>query len=294
MSKIRLFIVTSASALIVLLTTFSPLEIVAQVASDDDPDLARIDIVEHLGDTLPLDLEFTDDHGEKVMLEQYFNDGKPVILVLGYYECPMLCGLVLNGLTSGLQELAWNPGDKFNIVSVSIDPEESYELAMAKKANYVKKLDREGAENGWAFLVGGQENSQALADAVGFKFFYDEKLDQYAHPAAVFVLTEEGVISRYLYGIELAEQDLRLSLLEASEGKIGNTVDRLILYCFQYDPQAKGYVVMASNVMKLGGVITIIVLAIFFGIMLTRERLRKRQTADASEGPMERGSRSHG
>lgn len=294
MLKIRLFIVTSLSALIVLLTTFAPLEIAAQVASDDNPDLERIDIIEHLGDTLPLSLEFIDDHGEKVLLEQYFNDDKPVILVLGYYECPMLCGLVLNGLTSGLQELAWNPGDKFNIVSVSIDPEESYQLAGAKKANYVEKLGREGAENGWAFLVGSQDNSQALADAVGFKFFYDEKLDQYAHPAAVFVLTEDGVISRYLYGIELAEQDLRLSLLEASEGKIGNTVDRLILYCFQYDPDAKGYVVIATNVMKLGGVITIIVLAIFFGIMLTRERLKRRQAAAMPADPVGRGSKSHG
>lgn len=294
MLKIRLFIVTSLSALIVLLTTFAPLEIAAQVASDDNPDLERIDIIEHLGDTLPLSLEFIDDHGEKVLLEQYFNDDKPVILVLGYYECPMLCGLVLNGLTSGLQELAWNPGDKFNIVSVSIDPEESYQLAGAKKANYVEKLGREGAENGWAFLVGSQDNSQALADAVGFKFFYDEKLDQYAHPAAIFVLTEDGVISRYLYGIELAEQDLRLSLLEASEGKIGNTVDRLILYCFQYDPDAKGYVVMATNVMKLGGVITIIVLAIFFGIMLTRERLKRRQAAAMPADPVGRGSKSHG
>jgi len=263
----------------------------AQIVLEKQADLDRIDIVEHLGESIPLDLNFIDDKGQEVELGDYFGNDKPVILTLGYYECPMLCDLVLNGLTSGLTGLKWSPGDKFNIVTVSIDPGEDSKLANAKKQNYLTKLNREGAENGWAFLVGEESQSRALAEAIGFKYFYDKDNDEYGHAAAVYVLTENGKISRYLYGIQLAEQDVRLALLEASEGKIGNTIDRLILYCFHYDPDAKGYVATAENIMKLGGLITMIGLALFLGIMWSKERISKNRIAEQS---IDGESRVHG
>jgi len=263
----------------------------AQIVLEKQADLDRIDIVEHLGESIPMDLNFIDDKGQEVELGDYFGNDKPVILTLGYYECPMLCDLVLNGLISGLTGLKWSPGDKFNIVTVSIDPGEDSKLANAKKQNYLTKLNREGAENGWAFLVGEESQSRALADAIGFKYFYDKDNDEYGHAAAVYVLTENGKISRYLYGIQLAEQDVRLALLEASEGKIGNTIDRLILYCFHYDPDAKGYVATAENIMKLGGLITMIGLALFLGIMWSKERISKNRIAEQS---IDGESRVHG
>ena len=249
----------------------------AQVV-DEQPagELSQIDVVERLGDTIPLDLSFTADDGSTVRLDEYFHRGKPVVLVLGYYECPMLCNLVYNGLTETIKGLSWVPGDRYELVMVSINPDEPPELAAAKKSMYVAHLGKPEAAQGWHFLVGTEEASRTLADAVGFKYFYDEERRQYAHPAVVFVLTEDGVISRYLYGIEFPVRDFKLALLEAGEGKIGNTVDRLILYCFQYDPEAKGYVIFAGNVMRLGGVVTVIFLVLLLGGLWRRERRRRR------------------
>lgn len=247
-----------------------------QVVMETTEELSRIDVVEHLGDTLPMDLIFTNDRGETLPLGTYFNQGKPVLLVLGYYECPMLCNLVFNGISDGINELGWMPGDKYRMLTVSINPSESFELANAKKQNYLKAFPSDVPDSAWMFMVGPEDQSQALADAVGFKFFYDEKQDQYAHPAVAFVLTEKGVISRYLYGIEYRAKDLRLSLLEASDGKIGNTFDRLILYCFYYDPQAGGYVVFAGNVMRLSGAVALVVLAIFLGLLWRGESKRRK------------------
>ena len=250
---------------------------VAQVVRDDVPELKGIDVVEHLGDTIPLDLEFTDDHGQPVRLRRYFGQGKPVLLNLAYSNCPMLCTVVLNGVTNGVRELAWRPGSEFQMVTVSIDPRETADVAQARKDRYVASAGTMASEDGWAFLVGEESQSRQLADALGFMYYYDEELQQYAHPAVTFLLTENGVISRYLYGLEYKERDLRLGLLEASEGKIGTTIDRIILYCFHYDPDAKGYVVFAGNIMRLGGVITVVVLALFLGLFWSRERLRHRR-----------------
>lgn len=254
----------------------------AQVVLDSVPALAGIDVIEHLGDTISLDLSFIDDHGDSVRLERYFHQGRPVILTLAYSNCPMLCTAVLGGLANGMRTLAWQPGEEFSMIEVSIDPLETVALAAAKKKRYNDVIGKPGTEEGWAFLVGAESQSRALADAVGFKYFYDEDLKQYGHPAVCFVLTEEGVISRYLYGIEFAERDLRLALLEASEGKIGSTIDRILLYCYRYDPDAGGYVLFAANVMRLGGALTLAGLALLLGIFWTREARRRKRGSETA------------
>ncbi len=251
----------------------------AQVADLNPPDLEKIDVVEHSGEYIPLDLTFTNDSGEIIKLGDYFNHGKPVVLVLAYYECPMLCTLVLNGLSTGVDQLSWSPGKEFQMITVSIDPLETAALAAGKKKTYLGNMTRAIDDSGWVFMVGEESQSKGLAEVLGFKYYYDEKNKQYAHPAVVFVLTEDGKISRYLYGIEFSPRDLKLALLEASEGKIGNTIDRIILYCYHYDPDAQGYVVFAANVMRLGGGVTLAVLALFLTGLWLKERGRKAKAA---------------
>ncbi|HMV27243.1 MAG TPA: SCO family protein [bacterium] len=244
---------------------------------NQDPELQKIDVIEHLGDTVPMNLQFKDEHGAIVQLSDYFEKGKPIVLTMAYYRCPMLCTMVLNAKAEAVKQLAWLPGREFQMLTVSIDPNETPELASNKKDTYLKFLDKSGIQEGWHFLVGDSSQSKALADALGFKYFYDENRKEYAHPAVVFVITEKGIVSRYLYGIRFAERDMRLALMEASEGKIGSTIDRIIMYCFHYDPNAKGYVVMATNVMKLGGLVTLVVLGVFLTVMWRRDKTRSIQ-----------------
>ncbi|MDH4155808.1 MAG: SCO family protein [candidate division Zixibacteria bacterium] len=250
----------------------------AQVIEDDPAALRGIDVEEHLGEMIPLDLEFIGSDAQPVQLGSFFNREKPVVLILGYYTCPMLCNLVFNGVTDAVKELAWRPGAEFQMVTVSIDPRETDVVAAAKKKNYIEAIGKPGIEHGWEFLTGPEKQSRTLADAVGFKYYYDETQDQYAHPAVVIVLTPSGKISRYLYGIQFTERDLRLALLEASEGKVGSSLDKLILYCFHYDPDAGGYVVFAGNVMRLGGAVTFGLLLVLITALWYRER-RKRAVA---------------
>lgn len=247
----------------------------AQVVQDSVPQLMRIDVEEHLGQYVPFDLTFTDDSGREVRLGDYFNQGQPVLMFLGYYECPMLCNLVMNGVVKGIKDLKWQPGKDYTIVSVSINPKETARLAAAKKKNYLESLQMPSASDGWSFLVGDESQSKKLADAVGFKYYWDEKTQQYAHPAVIYLLGPDGKITRYLYGIQFEERDLRLGLLEASEGRIGNSIDRLILYCYHYDPDSEGYVIFAGNVMRLGGFVTLVALAVLLGWLWRRERHRK-------------------
>ena len=254
----------------------------AQVVLDSSAELSRVDIVEKIGASIPLNLHFVDDHGDTVQLSRYFTEHRPVIMILGYYECPMLCNLVFNGMADGVNQLDWNPGDQFQIVTISINPTEKYQLAAAKKANYLKAINRPVKESGWAFLVGDSSQSRALADALGFKYFYDSTQGQWAHPAAAFVLTPDARISRYLYGIQFSKTDLKLSLLEASNGRIGTPMDKLILYCYHYDPDKRGYTVAANNLMKLGGVASVVALGIFISLLLYSERRRRRALGSAS------------
>jgi len=245
-------------------------------AIDEDPaQLRGIDVEEHLGDTIPLDFTFIDAHGDSVTLGKYFNQGKPVVLMMGYYSCPMLCGLIMNGIDKVVKETSLKFGEDYQIVSVSIDTAETDVLASAKKKEHLKKIGVPEDSDGWVFLTGEGSQSRGLADAIGFKYYYDESKQMYAHTAVLIILTEEGKISRYLYGIEYPSKDFRLAILEASQGKVGNTIDRIILYCYHYDPQAGGYVVFAGNVMRLGGLLTFAILAIFLGILWYRDRRKK-------------------
>ncbi len=247
----------------------------SQIVMENAPELQKIDVIEHYGDQIPLSLRFTNSVGEPVPLKSFFKTGKPVLLTLAYYECPMLCTFVLNGLSKGIGEVAFSPGKDYQIVTISIDPEETARLAAAKKKNQLAAIGKIIDNNGWEFLIGDQPSITELADALGFKYYYDKDRDEYAHAAVSFVLTDKGIISRYLYGIEYKEQDLRFALMEASEGNIGTTLDRILLFCYHYDPDAKGYVIFAGNVMRIGGVITLLLLGGFLFIFWRKE-LRKK------------------
>ena len=256
-----------------VLILFNCYSIKAQRLSGDAPELRGIEVKEHMGEGIPLDLTFTNEKGESVRFSDFFQKkGKPVVLTLAYYECPMLCTLVLNGLAKTVKELDWIPGYDYELVTISIDPDETAELAKAKRDRYLKNINKDEKQCQWNFWVGEEVQIQRLADAVGFHYFYDKKQDEYAHPAVAFILTEEGLISRYLYGIEFAENDLKFSLLEASQGKIGNVIDRVLLYCYHYDPVGKKYALMATNVMRLGGIATVVGLGFFLGLLWFKEK----------------------
>ena len=239
-------------------------------------DLDAVGVDEHLDAQLPMDLMFRDESGAEVRFGDLFNEGRPVILTLGYYRCPMLCSLVLNGLADSLKELDLNPGEHFDMVTVSIDPGDSHEVAGKKKQSYVRYYDRAGAEGSWAFLTGDDEPIRQLAEAVGFRYEYLPDQDQYAHAAVIFVLTPEGRVSRYLYGVQYEPTTMRLGLVEASEGKIGTITDRFLLFCYHYDAAAGTYGPAAIKIMRLGGFITLVALAFVVGIFWLRELRRKR------------------
>ena len=258
-----------------LMTVAVSRPVYSQATVENAPDLKGIDVEEHLAEKIPLDLQFVNENGDSVRLSEYFTPGRPVILTLAYYRCPMLCGLVLEGLRKGIMPLAYKPGKDFQMVTVSINPEETYLLAAGKKKNVFAAFDKPVNPAGWAFLTGPGTHSKKLADAVGFKYYYMEDRKEYAHPAVSFVLTGEGVISRYLYGIEYKESDLRLALLEASTGEIGTTLDRIILYCYHYDPDAGGYVLFAGNLMRIGGVISVLILGAVMLVLWRKEVLFK-------------------
>ena len=216
------------------------------------------------GQVSTADLQFLDEAGKPVRLGDYFKKGRPVLLNLLYFECPNLCNFLLNGLVDTLKTMDWTPGKQFEIVSVSINPKEGADLAAKKKASYLKSYSRPEAGEGWHFLVSPDESQvKRLADQVGFKYKWDEQQKQYAHGAALFVLTPDGKISRYLYGIQFKEKDLRLALLEASGGKIGTIVDRMILFCYQYNPVTRTYSVIASRLMQAGGALTVLILGLW-------------------------------
>ena len=259
---------------LILMAIFASGTASSQVANFSPPDLQKIDVVEKPGHHIPLDLTFQNDHGEVVPLSDYFHQDKPVVIVLAYYNCPMLCTLVLNGLTEAARQIRFSPGTDYTILTISIDPRETVELAAAKKENYVQSFGNENAAAGWSWFVGKEDQSKELADSLGFVYYYDKEKDQYAHPAVLHILTADGKISRYLYGIEFKPKDLELALLEASAGKIGNTVDRLVLYCFHYDPDAKGYVIVAENIMKIGGALTVVLLSFFVAALWIRNKTK--------------------
>ncbi len=238
------------------------------------PLLKKVGIDQKLGAQAPLDLEFNDESGQLVTLRRYF--GKPVILALVYYQCPSLCNMVLNGLVRSVKGLPLTPGEDYEVVAVSFDPRETPEMARAKKQTYMKNYNRPGTEKGWHFLTGDEAASKALADSVGFRFVYDTMTNQYAHGSGIILLTPEGRTSRYFFGIDYPERDVRLGLVEASHGRIGSAIDQVELYCFHYDPANGKYGLVIMNVLRLGGVLTLGLLGGFMIIMFRRD-FRARQ-----------------
>ena len=228
--------------------------------------LDKIGIDEHLGDKIDLELKFNDEKGEEVELGTYFTKDKPVFLMLIYYECPTLCSLHLNALMETFKKFEWEIGDEFELVAVSIDPDETPELARKKKDSYLNLYGKPHTKDGWHFLTGNKESIEKLADQIGFRYAWDQREQQWAHTAAAYVLTPEGKISYYHYGLDIQQKVLRLSLVEAANNKIGTIMDRMVLFCLQYDPTKKGYAFYAFNIMKVFGIIFIII----FGIYLFR------------------------
>ncbi len=240
--------------------------------------LREVGIDQNLNGQLPLDLVFRNESGEEVKLGNYFGK-KPVVLSLVYYECPMLCTQVLNGIVSALRVLAFKAGNEFDIITVSFDPRETPALAAAKKNTYINYLQEEkraSAINGWHFLTGDAENIKQLTETVGFRYHFDAQTDQFAHASAIMVATSEGKLARYFYGIEYAPKDLRLGLIEASENKIGNPVDQLLLYCYHYDPATGKYGAVVMNMIRVGGVITLIGIGVLLLVLRRRNITRMR------------------
>jgi len=255
----------------------------AQIDTGVPEELKGIDIIEHSNDPLPLDARFTDDSGAQVSLRDYFKGQRPVLLQLGYNKCPMLCNLVLNGAFDGLKGIEWMPGKEFEVIAISIDPTETPALASAKKESYLAEFERPGARQGVHFLTGSAIMSKSVADAVGFQYRRQENGD-YAHAAVLVLITPDGRISRYMYGTKFESSDLRMGLLEASQGNIGTTIDRFILWCHIYDANARGYVLQARRVMSIGGLVTLLVLAGGLAVFWVAEIKKKKslQTAPAA------------
>jgi protein SCO1 len=235
------------------------------------PGLANVGIDQKLNAQIPLDLQFKDEQGKTVRLGDYFHSGRPVVLSLVYYQCPMLCSEVMNGEAAAFKVLKFLPGKEFEVVTVSIDPREKPELAAQKKVTYMERVDRPGTEKGWHFLTGEKPQIDALADAVGWHYRYDPKTDQFAHAAGIMLVTPEGKLAQYYYGVEYSAKDLRLGIIQASQNKIGNIADQVLLYCFHYDPKVGKYGATVTNIVRLGGAATLLVLGSFLIVMFRRE-----------------------
>jgi protein SCO1/2 len=241
--------------------------------------LSRIAIDQRIGHQVPFDIPFVDENGRGVTLGDYFGR-RPVVLALVYYECPMLCTQVLNGLVSALGVLNFEAGREFDVVAVSFNPKEGPGLASQKKAAYLERYGRPQSAAGWHFLTGSQASIDRLTDAVGFRYEYDEKIGQFAHGAAIEVLTPKGNIAKYFYGIEYSPRDLRLGLIEASDERIGSVVDDVLLFCYHYDPSSGKYGTSILRMVRAGGVLTVLAFAIFLTLSL------RRDYAVAGSGPV--------
>lgn len=240
--------------------------------------LGQVGFDQRLGDALPLDTAFRDETGRAVALRDYFR-GKPVVLTLAYYTCPMLCTLVQNGLTGSLKALQLEPGRDFEVVVVSFDPRDTPERAAAKKAEAVSRYGRPETAAGWHYLTGSQESIRALTSAVGFRYAFDEKTQEFAHATGLVVVTPDGRLGRYLYGIEFSPRDLRLALVEASDGKIGGFADQVLLLCFHYDASLGKYSAATLKILRVSAVITLAVLVTAIGGAVRRDRRTRRALA---------------
>jgi protein SCO1/2 len=239
-------------------------------------ELQGIGVDEHLGATLDPNLTFIDEAGQNVKLGQFFTGDKPVLMAMVYYTCPSLCNYHLNGLTETMKQLKWTAGKDFSVVAVSMNSKETPDVAGKKKHNYLEAYGRHQGDAGWHFLVGDEQNVRKLADQLGFKFQWREEEKQFAHVSVAYVLTPQGKISRYLHGISVEPQTMRLSLLEASSGRIGSVIEQAMMFCFQFDPHKNKYTIYAWNVMRIGAVLMVLLLAVVLLPVWWRERNPRR------------------
>lgn len=242
--------------------------------------LQQIGIDQKLGAQVPLDLPFRDEEGRAVKLGDYFGK-KPVVLCLVYYECPMLCTMVLNGLMRSMKQVQFNLGEEYDVVTVSFDPKETPDLARMKKNSYLSQYGRKGSEKGWHFLTGDLESIQKLTAAVGFRYKYDATSQQYAHASGIIVATPTGTLARYLLGVEYTQRDLQLAIMEASTEKVGSTTDQILLYCYHYDPVTGKYGVAVMRLVRIASVLTVLGIGSFVTLMIRRER-RQRLVTESS------------
>jgi protein SCO1/2 len=252
--------------------------------------LSEIAIDQKIGYQIPADIPFVDDHGKPVVIGDYFGK-RPVVLALVYYECPMLCTQVLNGLVSAVGVLNFSVGREFDVVAVSFNPKEGSGLASQKKAAYVERYGRPESAAGFHFLTGTQESIDRLTDAVGFRYAYDEKIGQFAHGAAIEVLTPKGTIAKYFYGIEYSPRDLRLGLIEASDERIGTVIDDVLLFCYHYDPATGSYGATVLTIVRAGAIATVLAFAIFLTVSLRREHALEMAVTTGA-GPVSPGHRT--
>jgi protein SCO1/2 len=257
--------------------------IMAPPANTRPPRLENVGIEQHLDAPVPDDLTFRDETGKPVKLGDYFGH-KPLILNLVYYNCTMLCGEALAGLASALRMVKFDVGNEFDVITVSFDPRETPEMAAAKKKDYVGRYGRAHAAAGWHFLTGQPDSINALTKAVGFQYHYDAKTNQYAHATAIMVLTPQGRISRYFYGVDFPPKDLRMGLVEASQGKIGNAVDAVLLYCYHYNPETGKYGAMVTKILRLAAAVTVLIMGIFLFIGWRLDLSVTKKTATKKTG----------
>ena len=253
----------------------------AAPSTDAIPELEGVTIIDKLDSQLPLTATFRDEHGKAVMLRDVLPKDRPAILQIGYMKCPMLCSLVMNALVRGIQDMDWTVGQQYDIIALSVNPKEGPALAEGKKAGYVAEYGRPQSAAGWHFLTGEESSIRSVTDAVGFEYRMQAN-GEYSHAAGIFILTPDGRLSRVLYGVKYDSANVRMALLEASQGKVGTTLDRIILWCHIYDAQAGGYVVMAMRVMQLGGVLTLLVLGGGLGWFWWREAQARRLAPPAA------------
>jgi len=233
--------------------------------------LREIGFDQNLDRQVPLDTVFKDESGRSVKLGDYFGK-RPVVMVFAYYDCPMLCTMVINGLSSALGVLSLNPGQDFEIVTVSFNPHDTPASATAKKAAYLERYRRPGSAEGWHFLTGDQPQIDRVTKAAGFRYVWDEQTKQYAHPSGVIVATPDGRLAKYLFGIEYGPRDLRLAIVEASQGKVGTAADALLLYCYHYDPMTGRYGLAIMRAVRIAGAATVLAIGTFIVVMVRRER----------------------
>ena len=263
-----------SAAILVGAVLMSVASMVVPVRGQTAPEQAvlnRIDYEQRLNEQVPLDAVFTDEEGKQVQLTQYFGK-RPVILLMVFYECPMLCTEILNGTLRLMQELAFTAGQEYEVVTISIDPREGPVDAMGKKSQYLRRYNREGTWGSWHFLTGQEPEIKRVADSIGYKYFYDEQTAQYVHASGITVLTPTGRVSRYFYGVQYNASDVRLGLVEASANKIGSPVDKLLLYCYHYDPSSGKYNVAVMSFVRVFGVFTVLAMIGGFFMLMRRDR----------------------